>query len=762
MQPTTLWRFIAILAIAWAGWSEPAMAQVGGNIDEEDLSSQLMARIFGGAWYGMTLAEAPQGADTSDTGVMGAVSLVLNLGVLACVAWLVGLSAMSAAMSAAHAGVAMSQKYNTLWVPLRQALSISMIAPVIGGVSLVQAAILFMASLGITVVNTGYTAALQFIETNTLVSAMPVPQLDEIGRTALRQAFCVSVLEDHGKIQRASITGETSLESALRGLYELNQGNRYYHTGWRYDETGRRGETALCGSYRMSYDAPITPGPTAQQARNRQTQLAMEKVAAMGRLQNNLKPLAERLAAGESPPATELWTHLRSYHDELRAAGISYATDLNNQARGQSDTRSSSMMDVMDDRGWLYMGAYYWNLQRYTTASLAALDNLGTQTGPLDGNADGQGSKITPRSLDREYQRKRQTLEAYLQNAPTDAGLASASDAMEHAAAAKGTESTGVQAMVSDALEGLGSPLRNMAKSTLETVAGGGDPVGEFQKLGFGIIRVAYGAYIAQLMGRVAADVATNNLAGRVADFVTGSGTAINTVVEDITSLVSLVAVGLLILGVFMAYVIPALPFTMFMIAALGWMLSVVKGFIAAPIWMAAHSLPDGEGWAGTQARNGYMLVFSIVLRPILMLMGYLAATLVLGAISIAIAAIGPLAMDSIQGGNVFGVLSMVMFLGIFAVLLFTVATRCFALSYEVPDEVLKWIGGGVETLGDTENNRNMTMAIAGFSNRVEHGAGAALGLSRKPNDGQGKDGEGQSSTRRSDKKNIRAIAADS
>ena len=264
-------------------------------------------------------------------------------------------------------------------------------------------------------------------------------------------------------------------------------------------------------------------------------------------------------------------------------------------------------------------------------------------------------------------------------------------------------------------------------EDTLNNVGGGGDPVGEFQNLGMGILRISWTMYLGTKVIQAVAEGGSQTIWGKAGDLLTGGSSFLTSLLSDAASIVTLICLGLFALAVFLGYVLPALPFTMFMIAALGWMLSVVKGFFAAPIWMAAHSLPEGDGFAGTQARNGYMLVFSIVLRPILMLLGYLAASLVLGAMGRAIGLIGPLAIDSIQGGNVFGLISMVMYLAIFTVLMITVATRCFALSYEVPDEVLKWIGGGIESLGDSDADRNVKTGVAVVSSRVEQASGGLI-----------------------------------
>jgi conjugal transfer/type IV secretion protein DotA/TraY len=75
--------------------------------------------------------------------------------------------------------------------------------------------------------------------------------------------------------------------------------------------------------------------------------------------------------------------------------------------------------------------------------------------------------------------------------------------------------------------------------------------------------------------------------------------------------------------GVFL----PALPYGLFMIVFVGWVLSVLQTMLAAPLWAVMHMTPD-RTFIGSQ-RQGYLLLMSLFIRPALAVVGLFAGVLV-------------------------------------------------------------------------------------------------------------------------------------
>ncbi|WP_039736634.1 DotA/TraY family protein, partial [Komagataeibacter intermedius] len=69
---------------------------------------------------------------------------------------------------------------------------------------------------------------------------------------------------------------------------------------------------------------------------------------------------------------------------------------------------------------------------------------------------------------------------------------------------------------------------------------------------------------------------------------------------------------AMLMPGLTIAYVIPMIPFVMWMFAVAGWFIMVCESVIAAPLWMLAHMTMNGEGLHG-HAKQGYALLFNVI-----------------------------------------------------------------------------------------------------------------------------------------------------
>ena len=56
---------------------------------------------------------------------------------------------------------------------------------------------------------------------------------------------------------------------------------------------------------------------------------------------------------------------------------------------------------------------------------------------------------------------------------------------------------------------------------------------------------------------------------------------------------------ALLIPGVLIAYVLPMIPYVMWMAGVCGWLILVCEAMIAVPLWMLAHMTVGGDGLHG-------------------------------------------------------------------------------------------------------------------------------------------------------------------
>ena len=73
--------------------------------------------------------------------------------------------------------------------------------------------------------------------------------------------------------------------------------------------------------------------------------------------------------------------------------------------------------------------------------------------------------------------------------------------------------------------------------------------------------------------------------------------------------------------GIIIAYVLPMIPWVMWMAGVCGWIILVCEAMIAVPLWMLAHMTVGGDGLHG-RAIEGWSLLFNVMFRPTLMVIG--------------------------------------------------------------------------------------------------------------------------------------------
>ena len=251
-----------------------------------------------------------------------------------------------------------------------------------------------------------------------------------------------------------------------------------------------------------------------------------------------------------------------------------------------------------------------------------------------------------------------------------------------------------------------------------------------------GLILVWVGAKVAGALGGGAAAAAGAAALGPLGAVVAG---AVEKVVEGFFAIAALLISAFLIGGFVLGILLPALPLIAFLSAAMGWLLMVAEAMVAAPLWAAAHVSFEGEGWAPQRAQLGYQMVAGLVLRPILITIGAFLAMALMEAAAwlIGISFLG------YASAYLNGTQSMTQALeadGLVIVLILMLTFVCFhavRVMTVLPDQVLKWIGGGTSALGaaaDMQGHVNKVMGIV-------HVAKPKPGAKKKP--AAGGDGAG-------------------
>jgi conjugal transfer/type IV secretion protein DotA/TraY len=189
--------------------------------------------------------------------------------------------------------------------------------------------------------------------------------------------------------------------------------------------------------------------------------------------------------------------------------------------------------------------------------------------------------------------------------------------------------------------------------------------------------------------------------------------------------------------GVIIAYVLPMIPWVMWMAGVCGWIILVCETMIAVPLWMLAHMTVGGDGLHG-RAIEGWSLIFNVVFRPTLMVVGLFLGYFVFDCMSWLIReSFGLAAGFALENGwIVSNFIGIAVLLGIFVMTHVIAALMSFRLVALLPHHLPRLVGF-------TPANR---VDMDDFQQRAAWGPGQFIAgcTTRAIKDGAGQLGQGQ------------------
>jgi hypothetical protein len=211
----------------------------------------------------------------------------------------------------------------------------------------------------------------------------------------------------------------------------------------------------------------------------------------------------------------------------------------------------------------------------------------------------------------------------------------------------------------------------------------------------------------------------------------------------------SFATVGLTV-GFILYYVLPFMPFMYFFFAVGGWVKGIFEAMVGVPLWALAHLRIDGEGLPSSTASNGYFLILEIFIRPILTIFGLLASVAIFSALARTLNEIFPLVTVNLTGFNSEmpnaeivwfenisfkrGIVDEFFFTIVYTILIYLMATASFKMIDLVPNNILRWIGAGVQTFNDQSGDPVAGLqqyAAVGGASIAGEAVGAAQGVSQ-------------------------------
>lgn len=219
---------------------------------------------------------------------------------------------------------------------------------------------------------------------------------------------------------------------------------------------------------------------------------------------------------------------------------------------------------------------------------------------------------------------------------------------------------------------------------------------------------------------------ATDGLVKDVINIGSGgiAGAAIGSV-KYIMATIAPILAGVGGLAFMLAFAIPFMPVTIWIMLVCGYLVTVIEAVAAAPLAVIMLATPEGEGISGTNFAKALQMVNAVILRPSLSIVGLFAA-MTLSYVAFAILndlfwSVAGLTTNL----SIFEVLALVF---IYATLAFKVCEYMVSVIHKIPDQIMEWMGGGMtRPFGEDAAGGDMVGALK--SNSAASGVSGVGGI---------------------------------
>ncbi|ECB1040883.1 hypothetical protein EU237_23065 [Salmonella enterica subsp. enterica serovar Schwarzengrund] len=631
-----------------------------------------------------------------DTSPFSPISGVFLAGILAFGGVLAGYTMLAGTLNTAHDGEMLGKKWSSLWLPVRTTLGVSMIMPIKGGFCAIQLIVVWLAVQGVGLADQTWNA---FVENPLKGSVLPQPVIDRQISTLYQSAVsgyaCIAAIKKD--------QGENEADGKSAGIIDklLNITKEEWNPGVTTSTTSgtnngkklviefgnknREASRNACGS--IIYDMYATSDKVIANA----PQAALDLVD-LNKIQRSLIPVHVTALSALLARASDVGNRIANDDDSINAdyiandmkvAGEAYKVAIALAANtAYQDSISKDTVESLKKDGFVSAGAWFIRIAMAQSAVNNVVNNVPIGTGVTGSMLEestswfGGSDKTDYPSVDK-IKKKVKTY------------FAKANMLNNNSASGAGAGTEGDQSLL-DKLMAVFSPSELAALFTAQAFTA--NPVVAIINIGLSLINFALVTY------------------GVMTTVVLGIGTAANVIpggVISATTLVTPLVTGLLFAlfwaGIRMAYVIAWKPFIVWFGAIIGWLVLVVESMFAAPLWMVAHLAPDQDGVVGKMGQ-GYMLILSLILRPVLMVIGFVVALSLMTPCLMLINAFIAFTGDTIGVGAAAFIGKIVM-ITIYLKVVEETMNKLFGLIHSIPDSILQWIGGGLSrSMGDYAN----------------------------------------------------------
>lgn len=628
----------------------------------DDLSIQYLSMIFGNV-EGTVVTGG--GFDT-----LKVVLTSFNMAIMSLGAIVVLYSMTVSVVNTAHDGEMLGREWSSIWIPLRTAMGFALLLPVKGSTSysVIQVFVMWIVTQGVF--------AADYLWENSVDSVMaggakpPPTGTDNAAATTLAQSIFNSLV----------CTKQSNIDLKSPGIRSTGPVDGKYVFG-----IDGYAPDYICGSVDESTSGDFSSA---------QNQGVVDMI-------DYLSSYADDFVSAYATSTTIDDSLSTSIKNAVSAAAGQYVSTLSQAtAAASTNAKLSRYLEESKKQGWIMAGSSFLTLAQMSNDQASAIiDVPSSQTwdSVKQGGSDPAIFKHIPDAT--TFNAEMQVAESV--SLPDSMNLSSPMEIDDFLH----TQLRPVQDVFLSMLTSWTTMLTGQTGGSDATTQA--NPVIIIMDAGIWITRIITAAYVALTVAMTVLGAAAYAAGSSVFGLV-GAGAlwgGFLTAMNFLTAPVMILMGVLLGVGITWGFYVPLIPYLIFTMGAIGWIILVIEAMVAAPLMAIGVLHPEGKHTVFGEAHSGIMIIAGVFLRPALMIVGLIAA-LIMTYVVVIIISVGflPVATSiAVDHYSLIGIIAMMVF---YTMIILIGLNKAFSLIHVLPDRIMRWIGQPGEQSGaDQEIN---------------------------------------------------------
>ncbi len=659
-------------------------------ISATDWSKQILDAFFGVGWNSIT---ASPGVDESSVSMIFDILWSINIAAMSVGSVILAWSFIMGTVGTAHEGRILGRQ--TIWGPIRSGIAVALMAPFAKGLCTLQVLILLLIAGSINFANVIWKSGLDFMEMNNGQVVLEIPEdikknTEKIAYGALKslsiQNFYKHVLNKSCKI------GIETENLEFKRISEHN-GNGFWRFSFKLPE--------MDGMEQDDLGSIVVYSVSENSAVGKKRKEGVKKL--IQDLESYAGKITSAITDKISSPSNETISAYKNAIETYNQGMLPHLKEIVKSNKPEFDQELKSFVNSAKLSGWLSAGSYYWTISGYAEQNQKVLNNFPVYYEPDTKKISKYANKQFDALQDRlEKVKSADVLATQIQKARN------------------GKEMGSVHRFFNKIFYDLYGGRRI---DTITNLLSKGDPIGNLTSLGHEMIAtssvmLATGITLRAASGAVT-KAAKKTWLGRLANLVSGIGDMIEAategVIDGVWPFFVTVVMFIFFNGIMLAYYLPFVPFIFWWFAVVGWILLVIEALFAAPLWAAAHAIPEGKGLAGAHAKPGYKMLLGVLIRPPLMVAGFLVAIVLIIQIGKIMGEAFKLSFGTgVAANHVVGPVGILVLTILLSGFLIVISQKIFGIVTHLPGAVMKWIGGESRNLGEHNDLQQTRAGLSG------------------------------------------------